>query len=229
MSLSAKLRRTPSRLVSGGFILNSGISKLSADEQTAKALHDMAAGAYPVFEKMPPKAFVKALAAGEIAIGSALLLPIVPAGLAGLALVGFSGGLLGMWWRTPGMHEEGSIRPTQQGVTIAKDVWLLGIGSSLVIGSVVDPAHDKTVELTTGAKVATARRTAKASSGMKVMRARAEARAAKAARKAARKTAKQVYTAKGAAKTAKGAAKSAKGAVTTAKDATHKAFDLVTP
>jgi hypothetical protein len=134
-----------------------------------------------------------------------------------------------MWWRTPGMHEEGSIRPTQQGVTIAKDVWLLGIGSSLVIGSVVDPAHDKAVELTTGAKVATARRTAKASSGMKVMRARAEARAAKAARKAARKTAKQVYTAKGAAKTAKGAAKSAKGAVTTAKDATHKAFDLVTP
>jgi hypothetical protein len=218
MSLSAKLRRTPSRLVSGGFILNSGLAKLNADEQTAKALHGMAAGAYPVFEKVPSKVFVKALAVGEIAVGSALLLPVVPAGVAGLALVGFSGSLLGMWWRTPGMHEQGSIRPTQQGMTIAKDVWLLGIGSSLVIGAVVDPAHDKAVELTTGAKVATARRTAKAGSGAKLLRAKAEARKAKAemrAARAARKASKHLYT--------------VKGAATTAKDATQKAFDLVTP
>ncbi len=222
MSLSAKLRRTPSRLVTGGFILNSGIGKLQSDEQTAKALHGMAAGAYPALEKVPPKPFLKVVAVSEIALGSALLLPIVPAGVAGLGLLGFSGSLLGMWWRTPGMHEEGSIRPTQQGIAIAKDVWMFGIGASLVIGSVVDPAHDKAVELTTGAKVATVRRATKASSGVKVMRARAEARAAKAARKTAKRTAKQVYTAKGAAKTAKGAA-------TTAKDITHKAFDLVTP
>jgi hypothetical protein len=211
MSLSAKLRRTPSRAATGAFILNSGIEKLSGTDETAKALHAMASGAFPALEKIPPKPFLKAVAAGEIAIGSALLLPIVPAGVAGLALMGFSGSLLGMWWRTPGMHEEGSIRPTQQGMTIAKDVWMFAIGTSLVIGSVVDPAHDKKVELTSGAKVATARRTAKASSAAKLLRARAETRAARAAHKAS----KQVYT--------------AKGAVATAKGVSQKAFDLVTP
>ena len=57
----------------------------------------------------------------------------MPAGIAGLALIGFSGALLGMWWRTPGMHAEGSPRPTQQGTAIAKDVWMLGIGTGLVV------------------------------------------------------------------------------------------------
>jgi len=38
-----------------------------------------------------------------------------------------------MWWRTPGMHDPGSLRPTPQGVPVAKDVWMLGIGASLVI------------------------------------------------------------------------------------------------
>jgi hypothetical protein len=215
MSLSAKLRRTPSRLATGGFILNSGLTKFNADEQTATALHGMAASAYPILEKVPPKPFLKVVAASEIAIGSALLLPIIPAGLAGLALVGFSGSLLGMWWRTPGMHEEGSIRPTQQGITIAKDVWMLGIGASLVIGAVADPAHDKMVELTTEAKVATARRSAMASSAARLYRARAETKAARAAHMISKRTAKQVYTAKGAAETAK--------------EVGHKAFDLVTP
>ncbi len=75
---------------------------------------------------------MKALAIGEVALGGALLAPIVPAGLAGIGLTGFSGALLGMWWRTPGMHHEGSPRPTQQGIAIAKDVWMLGVGLSLV-------------------------------------------------------------------------------------------------
>jgi hypothetical protein len=30
------------------------------------------------------------------------------------------------------MRAEGSLRPTQQGLTVAKDVWMLGIGLSLV-------------------------------------------------------------------------------------------------
>jgi len=67
----------------------------------------MASGAYPVFAKMEPKQFLKLLGVGETALGSALLLPLVPARLAGLGLVGFSGALLAMWWRTPGMHDPG--------------------------------------------------------------------------------------------------------------------------
>jgi len=133
MSLAAKLRRAPTRIATGAFILNGALSKLHGDEDTAKALHGMASGAYPVFAKMEPKQFLKLLGVGETALGSALLLPLVPARLAGLGLVGFSGALLGMWWRTPGMHDPGSLRPTPQGVPVAKDVWMLGIGASLVI------------------------------------------------------------------------------------------------
>jgi hypothetical protein len=133
MALAAKIRRAPGRIASGAFFLNSGLGKLKADEATAGHLHGMAVGAYPVLGKVEPKLFAKGLAISEIALGGALLLPIIPAGLAGLGLVGFSGALLGMWWRTPGMHEEGSLKPTQQGTAIAKDVWLLAIGSSLVL------------------------------------------------------------------------------------------------
>lgn len=132
MSLAAKLRRAPIRIVTGAFILNSGLGKVDVDGDTAKSLHGMASGAYPVLAKVPPTAFGKALAITEVTLGGALLAPFVPAGLAGLGLIGFSGALLGMWWRTPGMHHEGSPRPTMQGTAIAKDVWMLGVGVSLV-------------------------------------------------------------------------------------------------
>jgi hypothetical protein len=62
MSLSAKLRRAPLRIVTGAFILNSGIGKLSADENTAKMLHGMATGTYPFLGKVQPKVFAKGLA-----------------------------------------------------------------------------------------------------------------------------------------------------------------------
>lgn len=133
MALSAKLRRAPLRLATGAYILNSGVTKMSADEDTAKALHGAASGTYPVLAKMDPKSFVKALSMGEIALGSALLLPIVPAGLAGLALAGFAGALLNVYWHTPGMHAEGNPRPTHQGSAMAKDVWMLGVGTGLAV------------------------------------------------------------------------------------------------
>jgi hypothetical protein len=137
MTLAAKVRRLPLRVATGAYILNAGIGKLKADEETAKMLHGMGSGAYPVLQKLQPPHFAKTLAISETALGAALLLPIVPAGLAGLALTGFAGSLLGMWWKTPGMHEEGSIKPTVQGTPIAKDVWMLGIGTSLLLDSLL--------------------------------------------------------------------------------------------
>lgn len=133
MSIAAKIRRAPLRAVTGAFVLNSGLAKLDADDDHAKALHSMATGAYPVLEKVPPKPFAKTLAVSEIALGGALLAPLLPAGLVGLGLMGFSGALLGLYWRTPGMHGEGHPRPTQQGTPIAKDVWMFGIGTSLLV------------------------------------------------------------------------------------------------
>ena len=64
---------------------------------------------------------------------------MVPTALAGAALTAFSGGLLGLYWRTPGMHEENSPLPTDQGIPLAKDSWLLGIGLALLLGSLVPP------------------------------------------------------------------------------------------
>jgi hypothetical protein len=142
VGLTTKLRRAPGRIAAGAFILNSGIGKLGGNEATAAAIHGMASNAFPVFAKVEPKVFLKALAVGEVALGGALLLPIAPAGLVGLGLIGFSGSLLGMWWRTPGMHEPGSVRPTQQGIPVAKDVWMLAIGAGLVIDAVL--AESKT-------------------------------------------------------------------------------------
>jgi len=147
MSLSAKLRRAPLRIATGAYILNSGVARLGADDDTAKSLHDMAAGTYPFLDRIQPKVLASGLAAGEIAVGTAMLLPIVPPVVAGAALVGFSGAVLNMYVKTPGLHREGSARPTEQGVPMAKDVLMLGIGAGLIADATFEPAHDKVVEV----------------------------------------------------------------------------------
>ncbi len=134
MSLAAKLRRAPGRVAAGAFILNSGLAKLTGDAATAKAVHGMAVGTYPFIKAIPAALFLRLLAVTEIVIGSMLLLPIVGAAMSGLALTAFSGGLLGLYVRTPGMHDN-RFRPTQQGTPIAKDVWLFAIGAGLVLDS----------------------------------------------------------------------------------------------
>lgn len=131
-----KLRHLAPRLATGAFILNSGLTKRGADEQTATQLHGMAKGTYPVLERIDSSTFVRLLSTGEITLGTVLLLPAVPTGLAGAGLAAFSSSLLGMYLRTPGMRQEGSLRPSQDGVPLAKDVWLLGIGLGFVLDAV---------------------------------------------------------------------------------------------
>jgi hypothetical protein len=129
--LTVLARQLPERLAAGTFILNSGLVKWSADEETAARLHGLAVGTYPFLAGVKPKDFARMLSVAEIGLGAALLAPVVPAWLAGTALTAFSGGLLGLYLHTPGMRQEGSLRPTQQGIPLAKDVWMLGIGLSL--------------------------------------------------------------------------------------------------
>ena len=131
----------PLRLVTGAFILNSGLGKRSLPPEAAEGLQGMAAAAVPQVKDLSPASFGKALSAGEIAVGAALLLPLVSPVVAGAALTAFSGGLLRMWWMTPGMREEGSIRPTTDGTPIAKDVWMAGIGLALVTDGLLDGAR----------------------------------------------------------------------------------------
>jgi hypothetical protein len=141
MAARVKLRHLPGRLSTGAFILNAGLGKLSSDADRAKQVHQMAANTYPTFENVDPETFTKLLGAAEVALGGALLLPLIPSRLAGLGLGAFSAGVLGMYLRTPGMREEGSIRPSQQGTALAKDVWMLGIALSLILDSRVTKKH----------------------------------------------------------------------------------------
>ncbi len=133
MRISVKARQLPPRIAAGAFILNAGIGKLSVDEETAARLHGMAAGTYPFLKKLKPADFARLLAVTEITLGSALLLPVIPSAVAGAGLAAFSGGLLGLYARTPGMRREHSPFPSQQGTALAKDVWMAGIGLGLVV------------------------------------------------------------------------------------------------
>jgi hypothetical protein len=45
-------------------------------------------------------------------------------------------GMLTMYARTPALRERRSIWPSQQGIAVAKDVWMLGIG----LGLLLDPS-----------------------------------------------------------------------------------------
>ncbi|MCF6508069.1 hypothetical protein E9549_11725 [Blastococcus sp. MG754426] len=138
MGLPITLSEIAPRISAGAFILNSGLGKRGADEEAAAGMHGFAAGTYPFLGNVPPQQFAKALSTAEIAIGAALLTPFVPTAVAGAALTAFSGGLLGLYLKTPGMRKEGSLAPTEQGLSIAKDSWLLGIGIGLLVRGTVD-------------------------------------------------------------------------------------------
>lgn len=128
-----RARDLPGRITTGAYILHAGLEKWHGDEARAQAVHGMAARAFPVLKDIPPERFLRLLAASEIAIGSALLAPVVPSALAGAALTGFSGSLVAMYGRTPALRKPGSIWPSQAGTGVSKDIWMLGIGLGLTM------------------------------------------------------------------------------------------------
>jgi uncharacterized membrane protein YkgB len=121
------------RLVTGAFILNSGIGKLHLDHGQAEGLKSMAVNAYPALEAMQADKFGKLLGLAEISVGAALLTPFIPSRMAGLALAGFSGSLLRMYFKTPALTEADGIRPSQDGTPVSKDVWMFGIAVALIL------------------------------------------------------------------------------------------------
>ena len=146
MPLPITLSEIAPRISAGAFILNSGLGKRGADEQAAAGLHGFAAGTYPFLKNLQPQQFASLLSTSEIVIGAALLTPVVPTAVAGLALTVFSGGMLGLYLRTPGMRKPGSLAPTEQGLAIAKDIWLLGIGIGLLTRGTIDRQPRVTVK-----------------------------------------------------------------------------------
>jgi uncharacterized membrane protein YphA (DoxX/SURF4 family) len=134
-----KLRNLPLRLATGAYILNSGLDKRGLPEEAAAGMQGMGAVAIPQLAQLKPQQFATLLSTSEVALGAALLAPFVPPIVAGAALTGFSSALLAMYWKTPSMHKPGNNPfPSPEGIGYAKDVWMLGIGLSLVLGSITD-------------------------------------------------------------------------------------------
>ena len=146
MGLPITLSEIAPRISAGAFILNSGLGKRGVGPEAAAGMQDFAAGTYPFLKSVPPQQFAKGLATAEIALGALLLTPFVPTAVAGAALTAFSGGLLGLYLKTPGMRKPGSLAPTEQGLPIAKDVWLLGIGIGLFTRGLMERTPRVTVK-----------------------------------------------------------------------------------
>lgn len=130
-----KLTHAPLRVAIGAYILNSGLSKRTLEGDAAAGMHGMAVGAIPQLKQFEPNRFAMLLSRGEMALGAALLAPFVPSLLAGAALTAFSAGLVQLYLKTPGMREGTSLRPSQAGIGLAKDVWLVGAGLTLMLDS----------------------------------------------------------------------------------------------
>lgn len=126
--------RLPLRATSGVFLLDSGLGKLVPSHEKAEYLQSFAAQTFPLAGKMEPRRFAQLLGTGELVIAASLLVPFVPARVAGLELSAFAVCLLGLYLRTPRMRREHSLRPTEQGLALAKDLWLFGIGTALAVG-----------------------------------------------------------------------------------------------
>jgi hypothetical protein len=133
-----RLRELPTRLATGAYILHSGLDKRHGTPEMAQGMHGMASGAYPFLAGMEPTTFLRRLSLGEMTVGPLLLAPFVPTAVAGAALTGFAGGLVTMYLRTPALRKPGSIWPSQQGIAISKDSWMLGIGLGLLADALVD-------------------------------------------------------------------------------------------
>lgn len=128
MSLSNAILRG----VTGAFVLNSGLSKRGLPTEAAQGLQGFAATGVPQVNSMSPDTFGKFVSYSEIGIGAALLTPIVPKKIAGLALGTFSAGLLSMYFRNPSMTQSDGIRPSDDGMSLAKDAFMLAIAGALV-------------------------------------------------------------------------------------------------
>jgi uncharacterized membrane protein YphA (DoxX/SURF4 family) len=136
-----RLSHLPLRVAAGAYLVTSGLNRWQAPSDAAADVQKQVRVAFPQVPDVPPGAFGKGLAAGELALGAALLSPFVSPVVAGAALAAFSGAMLKVWWVTPGTHEPGSARPTPEGMPQAKDLCLLGAGVSLALDGVGDGAR----------------------------------------------------------------------------------------
>src|SRR5215218_10685985 len=126
-----KLSHLPVRTATGAFILNSGLSKRNLEGQVAEQMHGWASASIPALGQLKPEVFVRLLSGTEVGAwdGTAGAGRSVGPGRRG------SGRVLrraaDAVSEDPGDAAGGSLRPTEPGNGLAKDVWLLGTGLTL--------------------------------------------------------------------------------------------------
>lgn len=98
-SADLNLADLPARKAIGAFIL--GLHKRNADQATTTGLHGLAKGICPLLHQLDALAFARLLSAAEIALGSALMVAIVPTALVDPGPTAFSASLIGLYLRTP--------------------------------------------------------------------------------------------------------------------------------
>lgn len=128
MSLSNAILRG----VTGAFVLNSGLSKRNLPTEAAQGLQGFASTGVPQVNQLDPDTFGKVVAYSEIGIGAALLAPFVPKQIAGAGLGAFSAGLMAMYFRNPSMTKSDGVRPSDEGLPLSKDIFMLAIAGALV-------------------------------------------------------------------------------------------------
>lgn len=178
------IAQIPLRLTAGAFILNSGINKTKLTDEQAEQMRDLGANGLPFLKDLTPKQFKQFIAASEIGVGAACLLPFVPGWVAGAAVTAFSGGLLAMYKNTDFMTESDGIRPSEQGTAVAKDVFLFGIGTALMVDGAVNRTGRKNAAASKRSKKLEAAKEAKVAAIEAAKSEQAEAIRAAAAEKA---------------------------------------------
>lgn len=123
----------PIRLVFGAFFAHVALTHRQLDEKEAKALHRFACTGYPFLKPLHPQMFTGGMVVSETAVATALLVPWVPPVVGGAALTAFGTGLMGVYARAPGLRREHSVRPTEFGLAIAKDSWMVAAGLSILL------------------------------------------------------------------------------------------------
>jgi hypothetical protein len=124
----------PVRFAAGIMILSAGVGKLRPSENGTHDVHAVAATNYPFLEQLAPEQLTKVLGVAEMALGGALLVPVVGDGAAGVGLTAFAAAMIGLFAKGQAEQHDGPA-PEHRGAALARDLWLLGIGVRLVADS----------------------------------------------------------------------------------------------
>lgn len=128
----SKLSKLFLRAIPGAFIANSGAGKIGMPADASAGIQQYAATGVPFVKAIPAEKFGTVLGASEVGLGALLLAPFVSSRVAGAGLTAFSAGLLSLYFANPENTQKDGIRPSEEGLSLSKDFFMLAIGLGLL-------------------------------------------------------------------------------------------------